>query len=55
LKNENLNKAQFEAAKGRLIYELINEVSTMEMAAESAILATFRNVGPNFTEFGEKY
>jgi hypothetical protein len=54
LNNGKLDDKLFEEAKRSVIHELISSESTLEEAVESALLATIRNVGPNFTQLVEK-
>ncbi|CAK5076228.1 unnamed protein product [Meloidogyne enterolobii] len=46
-----LNEAEFEAAKRSLVCELISGQSTIKSTAISAILAVFRNVNTEFTNY----
>jgi hypothetical protein len=44
-----LDEAQFEAAKRSLVCELVSGQSTVKLTAASAVLATMRIVGLDFT------
>jgi len=50
LDDGKLDEAQFEAAKRSMVCELVSGQSTVKTTAMSAMLATIRNVGPNFTQ-----